>query len=158
MARSAERLTAARVQSPMTPDAPQIAYDPPSDDAESALRALVRDIEHGFNTNDPQLSTVHFAQNATAVGVNGARIDGREALLEANRVGLHGFLRDETAHYELTDIRFLGPDSAIAHKLAWSTSDAAAGGRAPEMIALYVFARHGGRWWIVARQNTAIGT
>jgi hypothetical protein len=39
---------------------------------------------------------------------SGTRIHGREALLEANRVGL------------------------------------------------YVFAHHDGRWWIVARQNTAI--
>jgi uncharacterized protein (TIGR02246 family) len=138
--------------------APQIAHDPPSDDAEAALRALVGDIEQGFNSNDPELSTAHFAQNATAVAVNGTRIDGREDLLEANRVGLTGFLRDETAHYKLTDIRFLGPDAAIAHKLAWSTSDAAADGQTPEMIALYVFAHRDGRWWIVARQNTAITT
>jgi uncharacterized protein (TIGR02246 family) len=136
--------------------APQIAQDPPSDDTEAALRALVGDIDQGYNSHDPELSTAHFAQNATTVAVIGTRIHGHEAMLEVNRVGLTGFLRDETAHCKLTDIRFWGPDAAIAHKLAWSTPDAAADGQMPEMIALYLFAHHDGRGWIVARQNTAI--
>jgi uncharacterized protein (TIGR02246 family) len=119
------------------------------------LRALARDIATGFNTNDPELSTAHVAQNATAVSVTGARLDGREALIDAKRAGLPGSLRDATA-LRADGHRFLEPDSAIAHKRAWSTSYTAAEGRTPGMIALYGFARHGGRWWIVARQNTAI--
>jgi len=141
-----------------TDDTPEFATAPPSDDAEDELRALVRDVEQGFNGNDAQLSTAGFAQDAIAVSLNGTRIDGRGALLEANRLALTGFLRDETAHYELTNVRFLGPDAAIGHKLAWATSEARAAGQPPAMIALYVFARRGGRWWIAARQNTAIAT
>jgi hypothetical protein len=58
----------------------------PSKDAEDELRAFVHDVEHGFNSNDAPPSIAHFAQDATAVSLNGARIDGRPAMLEANRL------------------------------------------------------------------------
>ena len=138
--------------------APHITYVPPSDTDEAAVRAIIRDVEKGFNDNDPELSTAHFARNATAVAVNGREIGGLAALVEAHEAGLRGPLRDATAHYKVEEVLFLGPDAAIAHKYAWSTADAAAEGQQPEMIALYVFARRDGRWWIIARQNTLVAS
>lgn len=121
---------------------------------EAAIAAIIRDVERGFNDNDPELSTTHFADDAVAVTATGRLLRGRAALLEANRTGLAGPLRDATAHYRLDAITFLAPDVAIAHKLAWSTT-ADAELRDPEMIALYVFGRRDGRWQIIARHNTA---
>src|SRR3712207_2251654 len=89
----------------------------------SAVWSIVAaDIEAGFNDNDAELSVAHFAENATAVNVAGLRVFGVEALLEANRAGLAGLLRDQHARYELGEITFLRPDVAIAHKYARAVS------------------------------------
>jgi uncharacterized protein (TIGR02246 family) len=122
-----------------------------------AIRAIIGDIEKGFNDNDAELLVEHYAQNASAVAVSGAQIDGRAAMLEVSRAGLAGPLRDERARYELADVVFVRPDVAVAHKHAQAVD--AAGepvdvGHA--MSALYVLVRDGGRWWVVARQNTLV--
>jgi uncharacterized protein (TIGR02246 family) len=122
-----------------------------------AIRRLIADIEAGFNGNDPELSVAHFAENATAVNVAGLRVAGAEALLEANRVGLTGPLRDQHARYELGEITFLRPDVAIAHKHARAVSaDGEPIDLDHSMIALYVFVKRSDRWWVVARQNTLV--
>jgi uncharacterized protein (TIGR02246 family) len=122
-----------------------------------AIRAVIGDIEKGFNDNDAELLVEHYAQNASAVAVSGAQIDGRAAMLEVSRAGLAGPLRDERARYELADVVFVRPDVAVAHKHAQAID--AAGepvdvGHA--MSALYVLVRDAGRWWVVARQNTLV--
>lgn len=122
-----------------------------------AIRRIIADVEKGFNDNDAELLVEHFAQNASAVTATGVQIDGRDAMLEASRVGLAGPLRDQRARYELADVAFVRPDVALAHKHAWAID--AAGkpidvGHA--MSALYVLVREGGRWWVVSRQNTLV--
>jgi uncharacterized protein (TIGR02246 family) len=122
-----------------------------------AIRRIIADVEMGFNDNDAELLVEHFAQNATAVAVSGAQIDGRSALLEVSRAGLAGPLRDQRARYELADVVFVRPDVAVAHKHAQAID--AAGepvdvGHA--MSALYVLVNEDGRWWVVARQNTLV--
>lgn len=124
---------------------------------ESAIKQVIADIETAFNTNDPDLLVEHFAQNGTAVNAVGVELAGREALLESSRKGLSGLLNQEYARYEVSDVRFVRPDVAVAYKKAWATT--------PEgeplaidhaMVALYVLVKEGGRWWIVARQNTLV--
>lgn len=123
----------------------------------TALKDIITDIETGVNTNDVELATKHFSADASAVSVNGAEVDGLDAIVEAHRQGFAGFLRDQYARYELGPVRFLGPDVAIARKRAWATE---ADGRAKDvghaMVALYVFVREGDRWRIAARQNTLV--
>jgi uncharacterized protein (TIGR02246 family) len=122
------------------------------------IRALVEDIERGFNTNDVDLSVRPFAANASAVSVTGRQVSGHAALLDAHRVGYAGPLGEQHAHYELDEPLFLRPDVAIAHKRAWATD---ADGRRQHvdhaMVALYVFVKEDGRWWAAARQNTLVG-
>jgi uncharacterized protein (TIGR02246 family) len=122
-----------------------------------AIEQVIADIETGFNSNDPELSVAHFTDDATAVNVAGLLISGRDALLEANRAGLAGPLRDQYARYELGDVSFLRSDVAIAHKRARAVT---AGGEPLDvghaMIALYVFVRDDGRWRVAARQNTLV--
>lgn len=123
----------------------------------AAIALVVADIETGFNANDPDLSVAHFIQNASAVTATGVQLTGREALLDANRRGLAGPLRDEHAHYELSDVVFLRPDVAIAHKHAWATdADGQLVDLGHAMVALYVLVKEGGRWWVAARQNTLV--
>jgi len=124
----------------------------------AAIERVIADVEAGFNANDPDLSVEHFARNASAVSAGGVQVSGLDALLEANRTGLAGPLREQYARYELADVTFLRPDVAVAHKRAWAT---AANGEPIDvghaMIALYVLVREDGRWWIAARQNTLVG-
>jgi uncharacterized protein (TIGR02246 family) len=123
----------------------------------AAIARVIADVETGFNTNDPDVSVAHFARNATAVTVSGLQVSGHDALLEANRTGLAGPLRDQHARYELADVTFLRPDVAVAHKRAWATTaDGEPIDVGHAMIALYVLVREGGRWWIAARQNTLV--
>ncbi|MEV0705607.1 SgcJ/EcaC family oxidoreductase [Saccharopolyspora sp. NPDC050389] len=120
-----------------------------------AIKQVIADVETAFNTNDPDLMTAHFARNASVVNAVGMLMSGREALLDANRKGLAGFLRDEHVRYEVSDIVFIRPDVAIAHKNARATKpDGELIDVDPAMIALYVLVKEQNRWWIAARQNT----
>jgi uncharacterized protein (TIGR02246 family) len=139
----------------MTNEPPYSTTTLGSDD-EEAIRGIVRDVEDGFNRNEPELLGVHLAQDAVVGNALGVWSEGRAAIDEANRVGLAGFLRDATAHYEVSGVAALAPDVAVAQKRAWSTRTAADAGEEPEMVALYVFVRRDGRWWIARRQNTLV--
>ncbi|QEW04187.1 SgcJ/EcaC family oxidoreductase [Microbacterium lushaniae] len=135
---------------------------PPDDEASApedaaALRDIVANVEEGFNRNDVELLVRDIAPDARIVNAVGAQLIGREEIAASTRQGLlQAHLRDATAHYRLDGITLLAPDVAVAHKRAWSTAEAAERGDAPEMTALYVFARRDGRWWIVRRQNTLV--
>jgi uncharacterized protein (TIGR02246 family) len=123
----------------------------------AAIRAVIADIERGFNEHDAERSAAQFTDDATAVNVGGVLIAGRDALLDAHRAGFAGPLSDQYARYELGEITFLRPDVAVAHKRARAID---ADGNPLDldhtMIALYVFVRDGGRWRVAARQNTLV--
>lgn len=122
-----------------------------------AIRALVAEVEHGFNANDAERSVAVFTDDAWAVSVPGATSRGRDELLAAHRAGYAGPLRDQFARYELGDVRFLADDVAIAQKRAWATdadgNDLDVG---HAMVALYVFVRTPDGWRVAARQNTLV--
>lgn len=123
----------------------------------NAIRAIVDDVQTGFNTNDPSLMNAHMADDAVVVNARGAVLEGRPAIENSARQGLaSGFLRDATAYYQLTDVVGLSDDVIAARKNAWSTADDAKDGRPAEMSALYIFVRRSGRWLIWRRQNTLI--
>ncbi|MFC9895881.1 SgcJ/EcaC family oxidoreductase [Nocardia sp. NPDC127579] len=123
----------------------------------AAIEQIIRDTETAYNTNDAELLTSPFTENAAVVNAVGALMTGRETLLAANRAGLQGFLADQYVRYELADITFLRADIAIAHKTARAiTADGALIDQDPAMIALYVLVKENGRWWAAARQNTLV--
>lgn len=142
----------------MTNDVRPRVHDSTPDDAETrAIRQIIADIETAFNTNDPALMNAHFAADASAVNAAGQRITGIDALDESASSGLNGFLRDQHVRYDVTDVTFLRPDVAIAHKLATATR---ANGEpidvGHDMIAMYVLVKESGRWWVAARANTVV--
>lgn len=123
----------------------------------AALRDIVANVERGFNQNDADALLRDVAPDARIVNAIGMELVGREQIEASTRQGFtQAYLRDSTAHYRLHGIAMLAPDIAVAHKRAWSTEDAAERGEAPEMTALYVFARREDRWWIIRRQNTLV--
>jgi uncharacterized protein (TIGR02246 family) len=124
-----------------------------------AIKRIIADVETGFNTKDPDLSVEHFTQNASVVNVAGMQVSGRDALFDANRRGLAGRLRAQYARYKVSDVVFLRPDVAIAHKHAWATTaDGEPIDVAHSMIALYVLVKEDERWWVAARQNTMVAS
>lgn len=137
--------------------APVITTDRPDHTDLAAIRAVIAQAEHAFNTDDADLLVASMAADVVAVGVNGARVLGREAVLATARAAFAGPLRDQYARYEVVDVSCIGPDVALAHKNAHATSaDGVPIDVGHAMTALYVLARRDGRWWIVARQNTLV--
>jgi uncharacterized protein (TIGR02246 family) len=126
-------------------------------DDDAAIRAIVADAEKAFNAGDAELLVAHMAATVSAVGVTGAEMTGRDAVLEGSRVAFAGPLRGQRARYEVTGITFLRPDVALARTHAHAVD---AGGAPIDvghaMTALYVLTRDAGRWWIAARQNTLV--
>lgn len=129
----------------------------PSAGDEAAIRAIVADVEAGFNATDAALMDRHVGDDATVVTALGRELRGRAAIDAASEAGLAGPLADQRARYEVTGITLVRPDVALAHKRAWAIDAAGADldvGHA--MVALYVLTKEDGRWWIRARQNTLV--
>lgn len=123
----------------------------------AAIERIIANVQTAYNTNDAELMTADFTANAAVVNAVGALMVGKDALLEANRQGLAGFLKDQYVRYDVADIVFLRPDIAIAHKVARATTaEGALIDIDHAMIALYVLVKENGRWWTAARQNTLI--
>ncbi|WP_194814010.1 SgcJ/EcaC family oxidoreductase [Nocardia sp. XZ_19_385] len=123
----------------------------------AAIEQIIRDTETAYNTNDAELLTSPFTANAAVVNAVGMLMTGRDTLLEANRAGLAGFLKNQYARYDVQDITFLRPDVAIAHKVARATTaEGELIDKDPAMIALYVLVKENGKWWTAARQNTLV--
>ena len=138
-------------------DAPVIE-DLATDHAEdrSAIAALIHDVERGFNTNDADLLVGPLAANASTVTVGGVHMTSRAEAHAASVAGLAGPLRDQVAAYEVADVVFPRSDVAVVHKHAWAVEDGRRVDVGHAMIALYVFVKQDGRWWVLARQNTLV--
>jgi uncharacterized protein (TIGR02246 family) len=121
------------------------------------IRRVIVDAEKAFNDNDADLLVEHVASNVTTVGVTGARLAGRSAVLEASTTLFAGPLRDQRARYELAEVLFVRPDVALARQHATAVdADGTPLSVGHTMTALYVLVREHSRWWVVGRQNTLV--
>jgi len=122
-----------------------------------AIHRVIESQQMAFNTNDADLLAEPWRERSWGVGVTGAETVGRSGVREAGKTLLAGPLADQYATYEPGEVEFLADDAAIVHVYARAVT---AGGRPIDvdhtMIALYVLVREGGRWLIVARQNTLV--
>ena len=115
-----------------------------------AIRAIVAEHERGFNEKDPERLAARYRELSWAVSARGAEVEGRAAM--AREVPGDQFARFEPGHVE-----FLGDDAAIMHAYVSATgADGAPKDVGHAMIALYVFARGGDGWEVVARQDTLV--
>lgn len=125
----------------------------------SAIEAIVADVERGFNENDADLMDRHVADDAAIVTALGRQLHGRAEIVAATVAGLAGPLADQRARYLVTDVTFVRPDVALAHKRAWAIDETGADIDVDHaMVALYVLTKDADRWWIRARQNTLVPT
>ena len=123
----------------------------------AAIEAIVADVERGFNDNDAELMNRHVADDAVIVDALGRERRGRAEIMEASVAGLAGPLADQRARYLVTDVTFVRPDVALAHKRAWAVDGTGVDIDVDHaMVALYVLTRDDGRWTIRARQNTLV--
>ena len=124
---------------------------------EAAIRAIVADIEVGMNAKDVDPAVRHFAADALVVNAVGAVVRGRPDIEAAHASGFAGFLKDQYAAYEVTDVTFVRPDVAIALKHARATeADGTPIDLDHAMRAIYVLVKEDGRWWIASRGNTLV--
>ncbi|MEU6558813.1 SgcJ/EcaC family oxidoreductase [Nocardia nova] len=123
----------------------------------AAIEQLITDVETGYNTNDAELMVSGFTANASAGNAVGMVITGYNSLLDAAERGLEGFLKNEYVRYDVSDIEFLRPDIAVAHKVARATTaEGELIDHDPAMVALYVLVKENARWWVAARHNTPV--
>jgi uncharacterized protein (TIGR02246 family) len=122
-----------------------------------AIHRVIETQQVAFNTNDADLLAEPWRERSWGVGVTGAETAGRSGVREAGQTLLAGPLADQYATYEPGEVEFLTDDVAIVHVYARAVT---ASGQPIDvdhtMIALYVLAHEGGRWLIVARQNTLV--
>ena len=126
----------------------------------NALRAIIADVQRGFNDNDPELLVAHFAEDGTAVNVMGALLEGRESML---RFPAGSCWPAHSRMSELATTSGISPSSprmsrSRTRRRARSTQSGADIDDRDTMIALYVFVRREDRWLIAARQNTLIAS
>jgi uncharacterized protein (TIGR02246 family) len=110
----------------------------------AAIRAVIADIELGYNTKDPAPAVEHFSADALVINASGAVVAGWDAIQEAHRAGFTGFLKGGFVRYGVGPIMFVQPDVAIALKEARATeADGTLIDEQPAMRALYVLVRQG---------------
>jgi uncharacterized protein (TIGR02246 family) len=122
-----------------------------------AIARVVGEIEAAFNAKDAERAVSQYAAEASMVGVDGALVSGRDALLAAHRAAYAGPARDQYARHELADATFIRPDVAVAHVRARAVN---ANGEPLDvghtLLALYVLVREDGRWLVAARHDTVV--
>lgn len=123
---------------------------------EEAVRAVVRQLQDGWNAHDGAAFAAPFAADADYVVVNGTYIKGRDAI-EKGHVGIFTTIYKESRNVAtVKGVRFLRPDVAVAH-VEWNLEFKAGGEtRKARAINTLVLTRDGGRWSIAAFHNTPV--
>ena len=130
----------------------------PDDDA-------IRDLEHRFNAawnaHDPDAIAESLADDAQFITVNGAWTTSRAGFrdLMARLHGPTGPFRASTRRSPEMRVTFLAPDIAILHTRFWIKGEVmhdALSQEDRESVGTRVVRKIGGRWQVVATQNTDV--
>ena len=125
----------------------------------------IRDIEVRFNTawdaHDPEGMAESLVDDAQFITVNGAWTTSRGAFrdLMQRLHGATGPYRSSTRKTPEMHVRFLSPDIAILHSRFWIDGEVlhdALSTPSRESVGMRVVHKIGGRWRIVATQNTDV--
>ena len=128
---------------------------------------LIRDLEHRFNAawnaHDPDAIAESLSDDAQFITVNGAWTTSRQGFrdLMQRLHGPSGPFRASTRRSPEMSVTFLTPDIAILHTRFWIKGEMmhdALSQEDRESVGTRVVRKTGGRWQIVATQNTDVRT
>lgn len=129
-----------------------------AEEAERATRTMVAELQEGLDQRDADLYNRHFASDVLWGSPYGLTVFGYDELhaiharLQAEGTG------GEHSRYSVVRVLGIGENVALAHVRREPITDpqeAPSDGSLAEM-AMYVLARSGNEWWLVAGQNTPI--
>jgi uncharacterized protein (TIGR02246 family) len=123
---------------------------------EAAIRALVAQLEAGWNAGDGDAFAAPFAADADYVVVDGAHVTGRPVIAAGHRHLLATVYRGSETRGTVEAVRFLRPDVAVA-RVRWRLRfDAGAGPQEAESRCQVVATREPGGWELAVFQNTPV--
>jgi uncharacterized protein (TIGR02246 family) len=131
----------------------------PSDEA--AIRDLEDRFNAAWNRHDPDAIAESLSDDAQFITVNGAWTHSRQGFrdLMQRLHGPTGPFRSSTRRSPDMQVTFLSPDIAILHTRFWIKGEVmhdALSQEDRESVGTRVVQRIGGRWRIVATQNTDV--
>lgn len=123
---------------------------------EVAIRALIGQIEQGWNSHDGDAFAAPFAADADYVVVDGRYLVGRAAIAEGHRHLFATVYRDSHSTAAIQGVRFLRDDIDVAH-VRWSLVDRLDGTeRRGQSLTTLTLTRDQGRWSIATFHNNRI--
>lgn len=118
-----------------------------------AAHAVISSLEGAFNRHDPVAISEHFAEEAAWATVMGKELAGREEIAEFGHTVIKN-LANSYARYDITRLVALAPDVVAVRTQQRPVDADGAPADAPAGAGLYVIARRGDSWLIVAGQIT----
>jgi uncharacterized protein (TIGR02246 family) len=127
-------------------------------DAEiQAIKRVVSILEHAQQNELPDEFVGLFRQDAIWTTGGGKRLIGRDEISAFTRHVLPGAMKDSTATYEVTHVLFVRPDvAAVKVRQRPVTLEGKPIEGQNEGSPLYIMAKEGGQWCLVAGQNTVV--
>lgn len=137
------------------------ASTPPSRESSKALsnaevRALFVQLTEAWNRADATGYAALFSEDATYVTVDGTVYRGRGAIAGGHRAIFETFFKGSRLHGEVTELRWLRPDLAIAMRTGSVQTEGAPMPSAPESLQTFVVIKEGQAWKFAAFQNTLL--
>jgi uncharacterized protein (TIGR02246 family) len=132
----------------------------PSSD-EDQIRTLENEFNAAWDAHDPEGMAASLADDAQFITVNGAWTTTRDGFrdLMGRLHGANGPFRTSTRKTPETQVTFLAPDIAILHSRFWIDGEVQQdelSQASRESVGTRVVRKIGGRWRIVATQNTDV--
>ncbi|WP_216211302.1 SgcJ/EcaC family oxidoreductase [Amycolatopsis aidingensis] len=120
-----------------------------------AIERVVATLEHSQQNELPEEFIGLFRADAIWTTAHGKRLFGRAEIAEFTRTVLPGAMRESTVTYEVEHIMFISPDvAAVKARGQYRTLDGEPTGNPTSPM--YVLAREGEQWLLVACQNTEV--
>jgi uncharacterized protein (TIGR02246 family) len=128
---------------------------------EATIRELENRFNAAWNAHDPDAIAESLADDAQFITVNGAWTTSRQGFrdLMQRLHGPTGPFRSSTRRSPEMHVTFLSPDIAILHTRFWIKGEVmhdALSQEDRESVGTRVLRKTGGRWQVVATQNTDV--
>ena len=125
---------------------------------EQAIRNVVQQAIDGWIAGDGNAYASVFEEDADYVTFGGTHVQGRSNIANEHQQLFDTFLRGSRVQLEITQLRFLSPDIAVAHAVGGIMDDPGQTDLDPtrRSIQTLILRKREGRWQISATQITRI--